>query len=190
MHRGLTMSDEEKLERHSKLHKVVSTHTSQLWGAMLAKMLLEQLGRQNLARQTPFIPKGQLEQHYLSSKKRLFLFDYDGTLAPIVRVPSMAVPTENTLKALEELSADPKNIVYIISGRDQAFLEEHLGHIKGLGMSAEHGGFIREPGSDTWANFTESLDMDWMGEVLEIFKYYTEVCPFICGVGCRFDISF
>ncbi|KAI0084055.1 trehalose 6-phosphate phosphatase [Irpex rosettiformis] len=174
MHRGLTMSEEEKLERHSKLYKVVSTHTSHTWAAMLAKMLLEQLGRQNLARRTPFIPKGQLEKHYLSAKKRLFLFDYDGTLAPIVRLPHMAVPSENTLKALEELSSDPKNVVYIISGRDQAFLEEHLGHIKGLGMSAEHGGFIKEPESSTWANFTESLDMDWMGEVLEIFKYYTE----------------
>jgi len=41
-------------------------------------------------------------------------------------------------------------------------------------MSAEHGGFIREPGHDRWTNFTESLDMDWMGEVHEIFKYYTE----------------
>ena len=106
-----------------------------------------------------------------------------GTLTPIVRTPDLAVPSDDTLKALEELSADPKNVVYIISGRDQAFLEEHLGHIKGLGMSAEHGGFIREPGSSTWANFTESLDMDWMGEVLEIFKYYTEVSFDFVGEG-------
>lgn len=90
----------------------------------------------------------------------------------------MATPSENTLKALEALCSDPKNVVFIISGRDQAFLEQHLGHIQNLGMSAEHGGFIREPGTTTWANFTENLDMDWMGEVLEIFKYYTEVCVF------------
>ncbi|PSS37445.1 hypothetical protein PHLCEN_2v652 [Hermanssonia centrifuga] len=174
MHQGLTMSDEDKLERHNKLYKIVSTHTSHTWAAMLAKMLIEQLGRQNMARQTPFIPKGQLEQHYLKAKKRLFLFDYDGTLAPIVKVPSMATPSSPTLQALETLSSDPKNIVYIISGRDQAFLEQHLGHIKNLGMSAEHGGFIREPGSTIWSNFTENLDMSWMDEVLEIFKYYTE----------------
>lgn len=174
MHRGLTMSDEEKLQRHEKLYKVVTTHTSHTWAAHLAKLLLEQLGKVNLARRTPFIPKGELEKHYLSAKKRLFLFDYDGTLAPIVKVPSMATPSDGTLEALTRLSEDPKNIVYIISGRDQAFLEQHLGHIKGLGMSAEHGGFIREPGSSIWRNFTENLDMEWMGEVLEIFKYYTE----------------
>lgn len=174
MHRGLTMSQEEKLQRHEKLYKIVTTHTSHTWAAHLAKLLLEQLGKINLAKQTPFIPKNQLEGHYLKSKKRLFLFDYDGTLAPIVKVPSMATPSENTLKALTTLSEDPLNVVYIISGRDQAFLEQHLGHIKNLGMSAEHGGFIREPGSSTWRNFTENLDMSWMGEVLEIFKYYTE----------------
>jgi trehalose 6-phosphate synthase/phosphatase len=86
----------------------------------------------------------------------------------------MAVPTEDTLTALAALAADPRNLVYIISGRDGAFLEQHLGHIEGLGMSAEHGGFIRTPGSRQWTNFTESMDMSWMSEVLEVFKYYTE----------------
>ena len=101
--------------------------------------------------------------------------DYlQGTLAPIVKTPSMAVPTEDTLTALAALSADPRNLVYIISGRDGAFLEQHLGHIEGLGMSAEHGGFIRTPGSRQWTNFTESMDMSWMSEVLDVFKYYTE----------------
>ncbi|KAH8082822.1 trehalose 6-phosphate phosphatase [Cristinia sonorae] len=174
IHRGLTMSQEEKLERHQKLFKIVNTHTSHTWGASLAKMLLERIGSQDLARSTPFIPKEQLEGRYHSAKKRLFLFDYDGTLAPIVKVPSMATPTPQTLQALTSLAADPKNVVYIISGRDGEFLEQHLGHIKGLGMSAEHGGFIREPGETEWSNFTENLDMSWMDEVLEIFKYYTE----------------
>jgi trehalose 6-phosphate synthase/phosphatase len=86
----------------------------------------------------------------------------------------MAVPSEDTLTALTALTADPRNIVYIISGRDGAFLEQHLGHIKGLGMSAEHGGFIRAPGATEWTNFTERLDMSWMSEVLDVFKYYTE----------------
>ncbi|KAI0754189.1 trehalose 6-phosphate phosphatase [Daedaleopsis nitida] len=174
MHRALTMSDAEKLRRHQHLYKTVTTNTSHTWAAMLAKKLLERLGSTNMAHQTPFIPKGELEHHYMKAKKRLFLFDYDGTLAPIVKLPSAAVPSKETLQALETLTADPRNVVYIISGRDGEFLEQHLGHIKNLGMSAEHGGFIREPGQSTWSNFTEALDMSWMQEVLEIFKYYTE----------------
>ncbi|KAJ7598894.1 trehalose-6-phosphate phosphatase [Mycena floridula] len=174
INQGLVMADLEKRTRHDKLHKVVTTHTSHTWAALLVKMLLEQMSGQNTARQTPYIPKAMLQDNYRSAKKRLFLFDYDGTLAPIVKTPSMAIPSQAALSALAKLAADPKNIVYIISGRDGAFLEQHLGHLTNIGFSAEHGGFVKECGSSEWINFTETLDMSWMSEVLEIFKYYTE----------------
>ncbi|KAJ6615117.1 trehalose-6-phosphate phosphatase [Mycena sp. CBHHK59/15] len=175
INQGLLMSEAEKVARHEMLYKVVTTHTSHTWAAVLVKMLLGQLGGNETARRTPYIPKETLESRYHAAKKRLFFFDYDGTLAPIVKTPSMAVPTAATLEALEKLSADPRNLVYIISGRDQSFLEQHLGHLAFVGFSAEHGGFVREPGVATpWTNFTEKLDMSWMGEVEEIFKYYTE----------------
>ncbi|KAJ6470507.1 glycosyltransferase family 20-domain-containing protein [Mycena sanguinolenta] len=171
---GLLMSQPEKLARHEALHKVVTTHTSHTWAAVLVKMLLGQLGGKETARRTPYIPREVLESRYHAAKKRLFFFDYDGTLAPIVKTPSMAVPSAATLSALERLSADPRNVVYIISGRDGEFLEQHLGHLKHVGFSAEYGGFMREPGQETWVNLTEKLDMSWMGEVEEIFRYYTE----------------
>lgn len=82
MHHGLTMSAAEKELRHAKLYEVVTTHTSQTWGATLAKLLLSQLGAQNLARMTPHIPRELLQTRYVEAKKRLFLFDYD------VRLPS------------------------------------------------------------------------------------------------------
>ena len=87
----------------------------------------------------------------------------------------MAIPSEHTLSVLSELLSDPKNIIYIISGRDGSFLEQHFGDFKKLGLSAEHGSFIRAPGSDEWENLTETFDMSWMSDVEEIFKYYTEV---------------
>jgi hypothetical protein len=103
----------------------------------------------------------------------------------------MALPSADTLEALSRLCSDPLNVVYIISGRDGEFLDQHLGHLKLLGMSAEHGGFIREPGQEGWTNFTEKLDMDWMGEVHEVFRYYTEVrCRKLlpsCGLTLIFD---
>ncbi|KAG0695477.1 glycosyltransferase family 20 protein [Suillus ampliporus] len=174
MNRGLAMSEEEKVSRHAALHKVVTTHTSHTWAAVLAKMLLSQINGQNTARQTPYLPRDTLKELYDNAGKRLFLFDYDGTLTPIVKMPSMALPSPDALTALTKLTSDPTNIVYIVSGRDQAFLEEHLGHLPRLGMSAEHGGFIRSPDSAVWMNFTASLDMGWMEEVAEIFRYYTE----------------
>lgn len=176
MNHGLRMSEASKASRHAALHRVVTTHTSHTWASVLAKMLLSQINGQTTARRTPYLPKDTLKGSYDRAKKRLFLFDYDGTLTPIVKTPSMAVPSPDALLALTKLSSDPNNIVYIVSGRDQAFLEIHLGHIRKLGMSAEHGGFVREPqnGESDWVNFTERLDMGWMDEVAEVFRYYTE----------------
>ncbi|KAJ7021652.1 trehalose-6-phosphate phosphatase [Mycena alexandri] len=175
INQGLVMSEPEKLARHEELHRVVTTHTSHTWAAVLVKMLLSQMSGKESARATPYIPRDVLESRYHAAKKRLFFFDYDGTLAPIVKTPSMAVPTPATLRALEKLAADARNVVYIISGRDGAFLEQHLGHLQNVGFSAEHGGFVRAPGTgNAWTNFTEKLDMSWMGEVEEVFRYYTE----------------
>ncbi|KAG1737028.1 trehalose-phosphatase-domain-containing protein [Suillus lakei] len=137
-------------------------------------MLLSQTNGQNTARQTPYIPRDRLKELYDNAGKHLFLFDYDGTLTPIVKMPSMALLSPDALTALAKLTSDPNNIVYIVSGRDQTFPEEHVGHFPRLGMSAEHGEFICSLDSAVWMNFTANLDMGWMEEVAEIFRYYTE----------------
>lgn len=105
------------------------------------------------------------------------MFDYDGTLTPIVRDPAAAVPTDRLIRTLNTLASDPQNAVWIISGRDQDFLGSYLGHIKELGFSAEHGSFMRNPGEQEWANLAEKYDMGWQKEVLSTFQKYTELTP-------------
>ncbi|KAG9103279.1 threalose-6-phosphate phosphatase [Ceratobasidium sp. 370] len=177
INRGLTMTAQDKETRQSALYKIVTTHTSYNWAAMLVKKLLQQVGAENTAHNTPVLDRAAMGSMYEKANKRLLLFDYDGTLTPIVKTPSAAVPSKDTLRALEKLSADPKNVVYIISGRDGGFLDQHLGHLKQVGFSAEHGSFVREPGAADWNNLTKHLDMSWMSEVHDIFKYYTEARP-------------
>jgi trehalose 6-phosphate synthase/phosphatase len=77
INQGLVMDPKEKAARHEKLYKVVTTHTSHTWAAVLVKMLLGQLGLQGMARKTPYIPRELLGSRYSQAKKRLFLFDYD-----------------------------------------------------------------------------------------------------------------
>lgn len=102
------------------------------------------------------------------------MFDYDGTLTPIVKDPQAAIPSDRVLRTIKSLAADPRNAVWIISGRDQAFLDEWMGHIPELGLSAEHGCFIRKPRSDDWENLAEKSDMAWQKDVMEVFQFYAE----------------
>lgn len=77
IHHGLLMPRSERLSRHAKLYKAVTTHTSRTWAASLVRMLLSQIGNAHTAHNTPFLDRDKMGEEYRKAKKRLFLFDYD-----------------------------------------------------------------------------------------------------------------
>jgi trehalose 6-phosphate synthase/phosphatase len=123
---------------------------------------------------TPLLDRVKLLEQYRTAKKRLFLLDYDGTLTPIVNDPQAAIPSDRLLQELKSLTNNPDNEVWIISGRDQKFLDEWLGHISDLGFSAEHGSFIRYPRDGKWENVIADMDMSWRDEATKTFQRYTD----------------
>ncbi|KAK3814090.1 MAG: glycosyltransferase family 20-domain-containing protein [Benniella sp.] len=171
---ALHLSEEDKRSRHSQLLKHVLAHTAQNWAKSFVSELILNVGTGEQSTPTPYLDLNIIVDKYRSATKRLLMFDYDGTLTPIRKTPGAAVPQEHMLKALTALANDPNNVVWVISGRDQKVLEEWLGDVQNLGFSAEHGSFMRQPGSKKWVNLTESLDMNWKNDVIEIFTYYTE----------------
>ena len=114
---------------------------------------------------------------YPSAKQRLLLFDYDGTLTPIVDNPAAAILSDEAIRSIQTLAAEPKNAVWIISGRNQSFLEQLFGHLTGIGLVAEHGAFVRSPGSGGWEDLTAKVDMGWQEEVTNVFQRYTDLTP-------------
>ncbi|KAI8077687.1 trehalose-phosphatase-domain-containing protein [Halteromyces radiatus] len=121
----------------------------------------------------------QVIQSYQDAKnRRLFLFDYDGTLTPIVQRPEMALPSNALMNDLTMLSRDPLNTVWIISGRDRKFLHNCFGHLHALGLSAEHGSFMKMPGDTVWMEMlTEAMVLPWKRQALDIFSFYTQQLP-------------
>ncbi|KAK9460724.1 glycosyltransferase family 20-domain-containing protein [Lipomyces oligophaga] len=171
----LFMSAEQKSNLEAKLYKHVTTHTVQSWVSNFLAGLVEVLSQYDLSHMTPVLDRPLMLGSYQSAKRRLFMFDYDGTLTPIVQDPAAALPHPRVIDMLRKLCEDSKNQVWIISGRDQAFLEKYLGSISPrLGLSAEHGCFMRSIGTTDWINLTEQADMSWQKDVIDIFQYYTE----------------
>lgn len=174
---ALTMSPEQRRTMQDHLNIHVTTRNVQTWITGFIRRLVQVLGSRKNVVSTPLLDRAAMLDRYRAAHKRLFMFDYDGTLTQIVREPSAAVPSERVITTLKALAADPKNAVWIISGRDQEFLHQHLGHIKELGFSAEHGSFMKYPGSDEWENLAEKFDMGWQQEVLDVFQKYTDKVP-------------
>lgn len=183
---ALTMPHDRRQAMEQNLLSHVTSKNVQFWIAGFLRRLVTVLGSRKSVTVTPLLDRSDMLRKYRAAKKRLFMFDYDGTLTPIVREPSAAIPSERVINSLKALAGDPRNAVWIISGRDQEFLTQHLGHIKELGFSAEHGSFMRQPGATEWENLAEKFDMGWQKEVLEVFQKYTDRVPGMFSASLRY----
>ncbi|KAI8068244.1 trehalose-phosphatase-domain-containing protein [Gongronella butleri] len=114
---------------------------------------------------------------YQHAKRRLFLFDYDGTMTPIVSRPEMALPSSALLSHLSTLSQNPANTIWIVSGRDQKFLQQCFGHLQAIGLSAEHGSFMKMPGDTHWIDMLQNVTISWKQQALDLFATYTHNLP-------------
>ena len=172
---ALIMPAPAKANMYKQLYTHVTKYTVQLWSKTFLNRFLGNLVSCSKSIATPPLDKIALLTQYRRAKKiRLFMFDYDGTLTPIVNDPKAATPSDRILRNIKSLAEAPGNEVWIISGRDQAFLDEWMGHIPELGLSAEHGSFIRPPHAKNWKNLTEATDMSWRAKTMEVFQHYTE----------------
>jgi len=140
IHRALTMPVEEQLRRIERMQAVVSTQTVNKWAADFMKELAD-VCRHNEAvrrkRLTSETVAAEIVGPYRRAKRRLLLFDYDGTLAPIRSRPEEAVPSHRLCELLRTLGTDAANRVVICSGRDSGTLEKWFGGLP-VSLAAEH----------------------------------------------------
>ena len=92
---------------------------------------------------------------YTQAERRLLVFDYDGTLTPIVNDPGKALLNEDVHRALRMLASNTRNEVWIVSGRDRQFLSEQFPHSHNIGIYGEHGAFLRMPGNIAWEDLVK-----------------------------------
>ena len=140
LHAALTMTSTTKQVRHHKLARYVNTYTAELWSNRLVKELRQ--AREKAAAYEQLLPLdvAQLRSFYERSRRRLLVFEYDGTLAPHASLPQLAQPPPALAATLAQLCADPHNTVYVLSGRSPSDLDEWLGSsCPRLGLVAEMG---------------------------------------------------
>ncbi|MFU8780141.1 MAG: bifunctional alpha,alpha-trehalose-phosphate synthase (UDP-forming)/trehalose-phosphatase [Kiritimatiellia bacterium] len=108
------------------------------------------------------------------TRKALFL-DYDGSLREFVDSPEDAVPSEDLLAIFRDFDQRDDLDVYIVSGRDQVFLEKHFGAFN-VTLVAEHGFFYKQPGQP-WETMVGDIDLSWKETIARIFEFYSMSTP-------------
>jgi trehalose 6-phosphate synthase/phosphatase len=174
LEKALAMSEDEQIERNRIMQRRLQRYNVTRWAEDFVERLLSakehqlEMGARMLTPQA----RQQLIADYHSSKRRLLLLDYDGTLMPFFPRPEGAQPTENLLSLLTGLAADPKNEVVIISGRCRDTLESWLGSID-LGLVAEHGAWLKEK---DW-ELLEPFANEWKEEIRSILEMHMDRTP-------------
>jgi trehalose 6-phosphate synthase/phosphatase len=188
---ALSMSFEERDARRGRDIDFVSTCPSGLWTRNVLRDLndatlgdksgatksLDAVGDDSpdsiLAREAELglerLDMVALESAYASTKTRVIIIDFNGTLVVKESVgkylkreilgTSGFKPSHVTMLALQKLCSDPKNTIYVVSGDSQQNLEVAVGNVPGLGLAASNGTCFANP---TGGGTTEEHDWRYL----------------------------
>lgn len=134
IYNAIFLNDGSSKQKLENLWNIISNNRLSAWSQIFAKEIETSYESMQLYSPTPQVCFPTVFEWYQRSRSRLILLDYDGTLTPIRPVPKEAAPGAETMRTLRLLTSDPRNIVYVISGRDQATLDAWLGRVPGLGL--------------------------------------------------------
>ena len=175
---ALEMDAKTRELKWSKLMDAVLHHTAEHWFTTFLERL-SKVWKQHWRRDTVSIPRlnvNKLSEQYAAANRRLFILDYEGTLAAHVS-PTNAVFTspQRTIDTLTDLLYDPRNIVYVMSSKQPEELDSLFRRVPNLGLIAENGCFLKEFSTEDWVDLADRKKMlTWKDSVRGIVEYYRE----------------
>ncbi|KAJ8549443.1 hypothetical protein K7X08_033150 [Anisodus acutangulus] len=189
LNEAISMADAEKVLRHEKHYKYVSTHDVAYWSRSFFQDL-ERSCKDHFRRRCwgiglsfgfrvvaldPNFRKLSIDtivSAYSRAKNRAILLDYDGTLMPQMAINK--VPSPEVISIVNTLCCDERNTVFLVSGRGRDSLGQWFSPCEKLGIAAEHGYFLRWSADKEWEVVGQSNDFQWMQMAEPVMKQYTE----------------
>lgn len=173
---ALETSGEQQQKRNRAMQRRLRRYNVNRWADDFLGSLVGAKEQRNRIESKLLSPsaKRRIEESFRAGRSRLLFLDYDGTLTPLVRDPSTALPDDRLYLLLRRLASDRKNTVVITSGRDRRTLQAWFGNLP-LGLVAEHGAWLRLSGQD-WqrANAPRSA---WRPEILALLETFGDRLP-------------
>ncbi|MDA3926333.1 MAG: bifunctional alpha,alpha-trehalose-phosphate synthase (UDP-forming)/trehalose-phosphatase [Kiritimatiellae bacterium] len=173
---GLEMPVNQQIHRNKIMHERLKRYTVKYWAEdFLQKLDDNDFG--SLYSEAIWIKakdSKSIVEKYQASKKRLLIFDYDGTLTPLCQLPGQAKPTAELLQLLRNVTKDPKTTLLICSGRTKEDMDNWFGALP-IDLSAEHGIWIRRSGQE-WEQHMV-LNDEWKKQIRPVIESYVDRTP-------------
>ena len=173
---ALEMPEEEQIKRNTALQKRLKRYNVEKWANDFMNALenTKQASKKYTLKQLSDNLYTDLIARYNDANHRILFVDYDGTLAPFVKNPSDAKPTEKVYKILDQLNSDANTKLILITGRDKKTFNEWFGH-KDYTLITEHGAWLKEKDKD-WEQM-ESANNKWFESIAPVLESFTDRTP-------------
>jgi trehalose 6-phosphate synthase/phosphatase len=177
IHEAINMSEPEQIDRNKLMRERIRRYDIHEWSKRFMNELNEisDLTPEDQTVRVTTKEQNTIIQSFKSSKNRLLLLDYDGTLTGFHVNHLKAVPSERLLKSLKVLSDDSSTHIAIISGRSSDFLEKYFGHLP-IDLIAEHGHLTHLKNSSEWKEKNVSSE-EWISHVLPVMQQFADNTP-------------
>ncbi len=174
--KAMTMTADEQVSRNESMQARIRNYDVVRWAEDFTSQLFIQKKLQEVMKIKELTPQIEdtILKKYNRSLQRLFLLDYDGTLAPFAQRPELAVPGPHLLEMLSSFSEDPVNDMVLVSGRKRDSLDNWFGHLN-ICLIAEHGAYIKKPGR-SWEQIAQ-VPVSWKEKVIPVFEFFQARCP-------------
>ncbi|KVV16244.1 bifunctional alpha,alpha-trehalose-phosphate synthase (UDP-forming)/trehalose-phosphatase [Flavobacterium sp. TMP13] len=173
---ALEMPAIEQRDRIQALQKRISRYNVELWASeflkslQLAKSFIPVQVAEKLSEQV----LDSIHQNFKSAKKKIFLLDYDGTLAGFKNNPIDAYPDDELLILLDSIAKLENTEIAIVSGRDRTTLMEWFGD-RAYTLITDHGAWLRKKG-ENWI-CQDHFKTEWKANVRPIFETFVDRTP-------------
>ncbi|WP_026899087.1 bifunctional alpha,alpha-trehalose-phosphate synthase (UDP-forming)/trehalose-phosphatase [Daejeonella oryzae] len=174
--KALSMPESEQKHRMAQMRELVSKFNVYHWVKIYMEKLKEvkQMQMTMKSRHVDQQVADKIKIRYDEAKKRILFLDYDGTLVGFQTNINQASPDEKLYQLIESLTADEKNEVVLISGRDHQKLDEWFGHTN-VHMISEHGAWQKSK-NQQWKSIRGLNDL-WKADILPILHTYVDRTP-------------
>jgi trehalose 6-phosphate synthase/phosphatase len=178
--KALDLTASAREERWRRLYDIVMNQTGAQWSQQLQRELdvVYEEHHQRASVSVPRLDVPELLHKYTQAERRFFVVDYDGTLMPHRSSSGFqAGSPRRVLEVIFGLLADPRNIVYVMSGRTPQQMESAFSALPELGLIAENGGYIRgfRCRNGEWDAVVNENDVQvWKKHIMPILEYYRE----------------
>ncbi len=165
--RAVTMSADEQRARMKPLRARVFTNDVRSWrDSFLAALDRATAGTgKKLA---ALAPPENLVRDFARAETLGISLDYDGTLVPFSKIPSLARPDAELIELLTTLTSHTGIKLQIVTGRSHDEVDRWFGKMN-LELFAEHGLWWKPKPDAEWTT-TDRIDTTWQASILPILE--------------------